>query len=129
VNELIEKRETFAVETTLSGLTLISKIQMAKEYGYNITLLFFWLQSINLAKARVKLRVQEGGHSVSDAVIEKRYIRGIDNLLNKFIPIVNNVMIFDNSELKPELIAEKEPCKDLLIINEAKFEKLKNYIL
>jgi predicted ABC-type ATPase len=77
----------------------------------------------------VKLRVQEGGHSVADAVIEKRYIKGIDHLFNKFIPIVNNVMIFDNSELNPELIAEKAPDKDLHIINEIKFEKLKSYIV
>lgn len=73
---LIEK-ENFAFETTLSTRSYKGKITEAKETGYKVTLIFFWLQSIELAKERVRTRVSEGGHNIPPDVIERRYIKGI----------------------------------------------------
>jgi len=64
INELIEKNKDFAFETTLSTKSYKNKIIKAKEQGYTITLLFFWLNNIDLAKERVKIRVKEGGHDI-----------------------------------------------------------------
>jgi predicted ABC-type ATPase len=70
IDELIKKEENFAFETTLSTKTYKQKIQFAKQNGYNTTLLFFWLQNTELAKERVKIRVNEGGHNILKHRIE-----------------------------------------------------------
>jgi predicted ABC-type ATPase len=129
IDELIAQKATFAVESTISGVMLRNKIIEAKNQGYIIALLYFWLQNLNLAKQRVKTRVQEGGHSVDDTVIERRYVRGIKNLFEVFLPIADVAMLFDNSELKADLIAEKTNKLELNILNETKYNKLISYLL
>jgi predicted ABC-type ATPase len=52
-----------------------------------VTLVFFWLNSIDLAIQRVKIRVSEGGHNIPEDIIRRRYKTGIINLVNKYIPI------------------------------------------
>lgn len=127
INELIKKSDSFAFETTLSTKSYKNKIVEAKAEGYTVTLLFFWLQNIALAKGRVKIRVSEGGHNIEPQIIERRYKRGIKNLFDIYFPIVDGALIFDNSEGKYELVAEKMIDGNINIINEEKFKSLKNY--
>lgn len=81
INELMHEGKNFAFETTLSTISHKGRINSAKALGYNVTLLFFWLQNTELAKERVKIRVLEGGHNVVESIIERRYIREIVNYL------------------------------------------------
>mgnify|MGYP000656384236 FL=1 len=127
INELLSENETFAFETTLSTRSYKNKIAEAKEKGYRVTLLFFWLQSIELAKERVKTRVLEGGHNIESEIIERRYKKGIENLFDIYLPIVDGALIFDNSEGKHELLADKQIDGLLNIVNYEKFNFLKNY--
>lgn len=53
-------------------------------------------------------RVSEGGHSIPDDVIERRYQRGIENLLRIFAPICDRWYVYDNSTLVPVLLAKGE---------------------
>ena len=71
INELIERGENFAFETTLSTRSYKQKIEIAKQRGYTITILFFWLNNIELAKERVKVRVLEGGHNIPSDIIKR----------------------------------------------------------
>jgi predicted ABC-type ATPase len=125
INELLETNENFAFETTLATKSYKSKVINAQEKKYTVTLLFFWLQNVDLAIERVKTRVIEGGHNIETEVIKRRYVNGIKNLFKIYIPIVDEVMIFDNSYGKPELIAEKTLETEIAILNEIKFDKLK----
>jgi len=118
---------TISFETTLSTRIYKHKIVEAREKGYIITLLFFWLQSIELAKERVKMRVLEGGHNIPLDVIERRYIKGIKNLFDLYLPIVDGAYIFDNSEGKHELLASKKIDGILNVVNDKKFNLLKSY--
>jgi predicted ABC-type ATPase len=127
IDVLLSENENFAFETTLSTKSYKSKINEAKDKGYRVTLLFFWLQNIELAKERVKIRVSEGGHNIEPEVIERRYIRGIKNLFNIYLPMVDGAFIFDNSEAQHELIADKQLENSLNIVNIDKFNLLKNY--
>ena len=126
ISELLSDNESFAFETTLSSRSYKNRVIEAKKNGYNVTLLFFWLQSVELAKERVKIRVSEGGHNIRTEVIERRYLKGIKNLFDIYLPIIDNSYIFDNSEGVHELIAEKEFGK-LIIVNDRKFKLLKSY--
>jgi predicted ABC-type ATPase len=127
IDELLKENESFAFETTLSTRSYKNKIKTAREKGYTITLLFFWLQNVELAKERVKIRVLEGGHNIEPEVIERRYLNGIKNLFEIYFPIVDGLLIFDNSEGKHELLAIKTIDGQLNIIDELKFKNLKAY--
>lgn len=125
INELLKENESFAFETTLSTRSYRNKIIQAKKQGYTVTLLFFWLNNIELAKERVRIRVKEGGHNIPENVIERRYLKGIYNLFDIYLPIIDGALIFDNSFGKHELIAHKMGTDVLEIIDSEKFKQLK----
>lgn len=125
INTLLNEQESFAFETTLATKSYKSKIEEAKQIGYTVTLLFFWLQSVELAKERVKIRVSEGGHNIAPEVIERRYFNGIKNLFNIYLPIVDGALIFDNSQGKHELLAQKTVDGKMIINNEKTFSLIK----
>lgn len=125
IDDLLEAEKTFAIETTLTTTSYVQLVKLAQKKGYKVNLLFFWLNSVELAKERVKQRVAEGGHNISEEVIERRYTNGIKNLFDLFIPIVDSFSIYDNSN-GLELIMEYK--NDELILNELKFEILKSKI-
>jgi predicted ABC-type ATPase len=127
INELLTQNVSFAFETTLATKTYKQKIIEAKNNGYHTTLLFFWLKNAELAKERVKTRVVEGGHNIEAEVIERRYIHGIVNLFDIYIPIVDQALIFDNSDGSPILIAEKTITNEIHIIENNTFKNLKSY--
>ena len=115
INTLLAAHKTFAFETTLATKSYKNYIIRAKKQGYNISLLFFWLNSVELAKERVKNRVKEGGHHIPENVIKRRYKKGIQNLFDVFLLLVDNALIIDNSYGKHELIAKKNG--ELVIYN------------
>ena len=127
IDELMLNNESFSFETTLSTRSYKNKMLEAKENGYTVTLLFFWLESVELAKKRVQIRVSEGGHSIEPEVIERRYINGIKNLFDIYLSVVDGVLIFDNSNSKPLLLAEKGKDEPLCIIDIVKFNHFKEY--
>ena len=127
IQELFNNNENFAFETTLATRSYKQKVIEAKRNGYNTTLLFFWLKNSDLAKERVKIRVLEGGHNIESEVIERRYLSGIINLFDIYLTIIDQVLIFDNSEGKHQLIAEKSVSDELIIIDTEKFNQLKIY--
>lgn len=127
IDELIKSNQDFSFETTLSTRSFVKTIKKAKANGYYITLIFFWLESVELAKDRVKKRVTEGGHNIHSDVIERRYHSGIKNLFELYYNKVDSLLIYDNSTSASQLIAEKEISNPTFTIhNLAKFNKLKN---
>lgn len=74
----------------------------------------------------MKTRVLEGGHNIEPDVIERRYYKGIKNLFNIYLPIVDGALIFDNSNGKHQLLAEKTVDGLLNIFDLIKFKELKN---
>ncbi len=105
INQLLETKIDFAFETTLSTRSYVSFIKKAKNSGYKVTLLFFWLDSIETAKERVKHRVLQGGHNIPSEVIERRYKRGLRNFVELYLNQVDYWLLFDNTK-EPSIIAE-----------------------
>ena len=126
MDELLQKGETFAFETTLATKSYKQKIEWAQANDYEVTLLFFWLCNVAMAKERVAQRVAEGGHNIPLETIERRYHNGITNLFAIYIDMVDICYIFDNSEGRKELIAQKKNNKDIVIYNNDKFNLMKN---
>ena len=111
INYLIAQKKTFSIETTLATRSYRNLIIKAKEAGYRIVLLFFWLPSPEMAIKRVEQRVLSGGHNIPTEVIIRRYWMGIQNLFNIFVPIVDSWSLYDNSDVN-KIIVEEGVVKD-----------------
>ena len=126
IEELITLQVDFGFETTLTTLSYVNTIKLAKEKGYNVTLVFFWLDNVNLAIERVKLRVSEGGHNIPEEVIKRRYYRGMANLSAKFINICDYWIVINNSTRPFNFVAEGQAAEELKIHDGAVWEIIKN---
>ena len=84
IEELMNQRVDFAFETTLAASLHLRTIAKAQALGYRVHLLFFWLESVELAQQRVQSRVKEGGHWISSEVIARRYRNGLIRLIDDY---------------------------------------------
>jgi predicted ABC-type ATPase len=99
-------RESFAFETTLSGRHYATRIPRWQGAGYRVKLFFLRLASPELAIARVRQRVQVGGHDVPESVIRRRFQAGWLNFSRLYKQIVDEWALYDNSGPTPQLMEE-----------------------
>ncbi|OFY94299.1 MAG: hypothetical protein A3K10_05155, partial [Bacteroidetes bacterium RIFCSPLOWO2_12_FULL_31_6] len=125
IKNLIDQKEDFAFETTLATKSYVNYIKTAKKEGYNISLIYFWLNTPELAIERVRDRVKKGGHSIPKKVIKRRYSVGAKNLFQLYISLCDYWMIFNNSENLLEIIAEGESLTDIKISQQEAYNKMK----
>ena len=126
MNEMLTLQEDFAIETTLATKSYANFIRRAQEVGYFVTLIYFWLDSPELAVRRVEQRVRFGGHNVPEDVVIRRYYAGMKNLFSRFIPISDYWILIDNSIDPFRMIAEGERTQVTEIQDEELFYYLKN---
>lgn len=98
IDYLMTAGVSFSIETTLATKSYVNLVRRAHKQGYNVKLLFFWLESPEMAKLRVAERVAKGGHNIPEDVIERRYYAGIRNLFNLFMNEVDYWAIFMNTK-------------------------------
>lgn len=127
IKELVALKETFAMETTLATRSVANLIREAQREGYYVTLLYFWLNTPELAVERVKMRVAAGGHNVPESTIHRRYRAGVRNLFKLYLPICDYWMIADNSMSPMEVIAKGFRKDKIEIFNSDIYTKLENY--
>jgi predicted ABC-type ATPase len=97
IDELLCMGVDFAIETTLATRSYVSLVRRAKALGYNVSLIYIWLSSPELALQRVAVRVRKGGHNIPADVVKRRYYRGVSNLFGLFMPICDTWILADNS--------------------------------
>jgi predicted ABC-type ATPase len=105
VDECLRRRETFALESTLSGKTYIRLFQRAFRSGYEIELHYLWLSSPAQAVARVRQRVQLGGHGVPAADIRRRFKRSLVHLIDDYLPLATRWAVWDSRGLPAKRLA------------------------
>ena len=105
IHRLASRHESFAFETTLASRTFAPFLRDAQQKGYRISVIYIWLRSDDLAVARVKTRVERGGHNVPEADIRRRYIRGRKNFFQLYVPLSDRWDICDNSDENLEVVA------------------------
>jgi predicted ABC-type ATPase len=117
INELLEEGADFALETTLSTKSYVSFVKKAQQIGYKVNLLYFWLSSPEMAHDRVAKRVSKGGHNIPIDVIDRRYYRGIQNLINLYIPVCDKWLVMNNVGQTSKLVAQGSTQFGEVIIN------------
>lgn len=105
LTECVRRRDTFALESTLSGKTYLRLFRHALELGYEIELHYLWLSSPMQAIARVRQRVRLGGHNVPPADIRRRFKRSLVHLVNDYLPLAARWMVWDSRGLPAKRLA------------------------
>lgn len=126
INYLLDRKADFAVETTLATRSLLQIVLQAKRLGYETTVLYFWLNSPELAIERVRDRVASGGHNIPDAVVRRRYVMGLQYLFDHYIPEMDRWILADNS--KPPFSVVAEGSKDVIYIKDIEKYQLIQHI-
>ncbi len=108
IHGFARKQVDFGFETTLSGKSYVNLLKVLKRQGYKLHLFFLWVPGPELAVARIKDRVIEGGHNVPAQDVRRRFSRSIANFLTLYEPLLNSWMFFNNAGSVPVLIAKRK---------------------
>lgn len=125
IRYLLKKQLDFGIETTLATRTVLKTVQMAQAAGYTVTLLYFWLNSPELAIERVHARVEAGGHNIPEETIRRRYKVGIDYFFHHYAPICERWILADNSQIPFRVIAEGSKLDVINIKDRETYEKIR----
>ena len=128
IEYLLERNESFSVETTLATKSYINLVRRAQKKGYKVSVLFFWLNSPDLALLRVAERVAKGGHDIPEMIVRRRYVAGIRNLFSLFMSEVDYWGIYDNSEFPRRQVACGGKNAETIIIEERLFKTIQSYV-
>lgn len=106
IKTFIKYKQSFALESTLSGKLHANFIKQARDNGFKITILYVYLNDVSLSLSRVKARVQKGGHNIPPETIKQRYPRGLHNIIHLYRPLADELMIIDNSGEKATITSD-----------------------
>ena len=106
LDRLAKSKQSFAFETTLSGLTYLSRLKRWKAAGYRIEILFLRLSSAQIALRRIAARVRQGGHDVPAKDVVRRFKRGWANFVECYRPLADSWAVYENSGTYPVLIEQ-----------------------
>ena len=128
IEDLLVKDESFSIETTLATKSYINLVRRAQVKGYTVRLLFFWLNSPELALQRIAERVAKGGHNIPEPIVRRRYVAGICNLFRLFMSEVDSWEIYDNSKYPAIQIARGGKDDETSIIVESTYKTIADYV-
>jgi predicted ABC-type ATPase len=128
ISELLQRNESFSIETTLSTRSYFRLVEKAHTQGYEVTLLYFWLKSPEQAIARVAERVAKGGHNIPKDIVFRRYREGLDNLFNIYMPIVDTWVLVNNGEMPRTIIATGGREQDTIINDNRLYRIIEEYV-
>ena len=128
IEDLLSKEESFSIETTLATKSYINLVRRAQKKGYTVRLLFFWLNSPDLALQRIAERVAKGGHNIPEPIVRRRYVTGISNLFRLFMNEVDSWEIYDNSKYPAIQIARGGKDDETSIIVESIYKTIADYV-
>jgi predicted ABC-type ATPase len=105
LHSLANSQVDFAFETTLASRSVVPFLKQCQSKGYQINLIYLWLDYVELAVERVRDRVASGGHSIPETVIRRRYESGRQCFQLLYLPLADKWQAYDNSGFMPELVA------------------------
>lgn len=97
--ELARERTDFAFESTLAGRSALPLLTKLGRIDYDVRIFYLWLPSPNLAVARVRRRVEAGGHDVPEPIIRRRFSRSLLNFDRLYRAVASTWRLYDGSGL------------------------------
>ena len=103
IDRLAASRSDFAFESTLSGRGYAARFIEWKKAGYRLEIVYLTVPSTRVALRRIAARVRQGGHSVPQHDVLRRFHRSWDNFVHIYRPLADGWMVYDNADA-PTLI-------------------------
>ncbi|MCQ2380198.1 MAG: hypothetical protein MJ025_04675 [Victivallaceae bacterium] len=119
----ISERHDFAFETTLTGRMYLPMIAKWRQSGWEITMFYLYIPSVEFSMARVRQRVQQGGHDIPQEDILRRYPRSLRNLFD-YAEICDRTICLENTRDEIISISEKRLGQPWVIHDAELFAKL-----
>lgn len=79
MQDALHNDRSLVVESTLSGRSFGRSIELARQLGFSVTIVFLFLDSADTCVARVQERKRKGGHGVPETDIRRRFGRSLRN--------------------------------------------------
>lgn len=98
INRLVRAEAEFMFETTLASLTYAARIPEWRAQGYYVGLVYLRLPNVEASIARVRRRVDAGGHDIPESIIRRRFSRSLECLETRYKPVVDEWYIYDSLE-------------------------------
>lgn len=127
INYLIARKLDFCVETTLATRSLMGIIRQAREAGYYITLIYFWISNPEIAIERVHNRVLAGGHNIDEDTIRRRYMTGLRYFFEFYSPVCDRWVLADNTTTPFAVVAEGNPGQ-IRIRKKERYKEIKDIL-
>jgi predicted ABC-type ATPase len=108
----VARRDSFALETTLSGMGYARQIPAWREAGYRVELHFLTLPDAETALTRVAKRVSQGGHNIPEDTVRRRFTQGRDLFDRVYQNLVDAWKLYHNVDGEPVLIDWKNRMDD-----------------
>lgn len=102
-NELIDRRESLAIETTLSGHSALRFMRRARDAGFKVNLVYVGIRSPELSFDRVRSRVADGGHHVPTEALVRRHPDSLSKL-PRALELADRAYVLDNSSRRRKLL-------------------------
>ncbi|MBQ3700853.1 MAG: zeta toxin family protein [Prevotella sp.] len=83
ISELLQKNDSFSIETTLSTRSYFHLVEKSHQQGYDVTLLYFWLKSPQQAIERVAERVATGGRDQETTIKDNEHFKIIEEYVKR----------------------------------------------
>ncbi len=112
--ERLEAGESFVTETVFSHPSKLELLHGARSFGYRLVVFHLGLASADLAVARVRERIKEGGHTVPEDKIHVRFVRN-QPIIREAVVMADHSSAYDASELN-------QPPKRLLNLQSGSVE-------
>ena len=104
-DETIKAGRSVSMETTLTGYSVIRRMEQAKAAGYQVGLVYVALDDPELNVVRVAERARRGGHAIDPDTVLRRVGRSLENL-PRALAIADQAIVFDNSGLSHRRVLE-----------------------
>src|ERR1035441_5148437 len=123
IRELIASRIGFTWETTLSGNAAVVWLRQAREAGYVLKTYFLWVRNPETTIRRIRQRVVEGGHDITEEVSRRRFFKTIQNFFTIYRPVMTSWKLYENESRGPRLLAVEKHGR-LVVRDPAQFAQM-----
>jgi predicted ABC-type ATPase len=123
IRHLVDTRQSFTWETTMSGRSAFNWLRTARDAGYRTKAYFLWVRDVETTLRRIQRRVIEGGHNISPDVSRRRFFKTLQNFFTIYRPLFESWRLFENDAAAPRLLAVEKDGR-LVLRDPKRFEAM-----
>lgn len=124
MRSFVRSKLSFGFETTCSGKSYLRMLADCQKLSWRVSFLYLWVPSPEYSIARVARRVSQGGHSIPDEVIHRRYPSGLWNMRHHYLRLADDASIYDNRDSGLKLVARRQAPLPLQVFDREIWSKI-----